>query len=87
MSNPAYGRASYQTNRLLVLSASGGQCCVPGCDRPATTADHIVSLSHGGTHDLANLRAMCRHHNSSLGARQTNELRRAKRLGRRSRRW
>jgi 5-methylcytosine-specific restriction endonuclease McrA len=87
MKNPAYNRASYQTNRRLVLVASGGRCCVAGCTRLATTADHIVPLARGGTHDLANLRAMCAHHNSSLGARLTTEIKAARKLGRTSRRW
>jgi 5-methylcytosine-specific restriction endonuclease McrA len=85
--NPAYNRASYQTNRRQVLVASEGRCSVAGCPRPATTADHVVPLAKGGAHDVANLRAMCRHHNSALGARLVNEIRAAKKLGRRSRRW
>jgi 5-methylcytosine-specific restriction endonuclease McrA len=87
MKNPAYNRASYQTNRRLVLVASEGRCCVAGCHRPATTADHVIPLARGGTHDLTNLRAMCRYHNSALGARLVAELRAARKLGRTSRRW
>jgi hypothetical protein len=41
----------------------------------------------GGTNHIDNLRAMCAHHNSSLGARLVNEMKAAKKLGRRSRRW
>jgi 5-methylcytosine-specific restriction endonuclease McrA len=70
-----------------VLAASDGKCSVPGCTRPATTADHIVALRLGGDHSVDNLRPMCPHHNSSLGAKLTNEIRAAKKLGRRSRRW
>jgi 5-methylcytosine-specific restriction endonuclease McrA len=85
--NPAYNRRSYQTNRRQVLAASGGRCAIAGCGRLATTADHVIPLARGGTHDLANLRALCAFHNSSLGAALTNEIKAAKRLGRRSRRW
>jgi 5-methylcytosine-specific restriction endonuclease McrA len=87
MKNPAYNRASYQTNRRLVLVASQGKCSVSGCTRLATTADHIVPLARGGTHDPSNLRAMCSYHNSALGAAVTNQIRAAKKLGRTSRRW
>lgn len=87
MANPAYRSGIYQRNRQIVLAAAGGRCFWPGCDRTATTVDHVLPLAQGGTHDLANLRPCCRRHNSVLGANLTNEIRRAKNLGRRSRGW
>jgi 5-methylcytosine-specific restriction endonuclease McrA len=86
MSNPAYQNRGYRKNRQIVLSQSR-RCFWPGCTTPATTADHITPLARGGTHDLANLRPACRHHNSVLAAQLTNEIRAAKKLGRRSRGW
>lgn len=86
MTDP-YGSSVYRRNRRIVLSCADGRCSVVGCSRRATTCDHIVPLARGGGHDLANLRAMCWYHNSQGGADITNLLRRAKRIGRQSRRW
>jgi 5-methylcytosine-specific restriction endonuclease McrA len=85
-----YADRQYQTNKRLVLEAAAGRCQMnPYCTRTATTVDHIVPLALGGTHDLANLRAACKHHNSAAGARLLNANRRfaAKGVGRRSRPW
>jgi 5-methylcytosine-specific restriction endonuclease McrA len=87
VTNPAYRSTAYQTNRRIILARSGGHCFWPGCTRLATTADHITPLAKGGTHDLANLRAACRRHNSVLGAQLTNQIRAQKKIGRRSRTW
>ncbi|MEU7773666.1 HNH endonuclease [Micromonospora taraxaci] len=37
--------------------------------RPATTADHILPVSRGGTNDLANMRPACAACNYSRGNR------------------
>jgi len=42
-------------------------CCYPGCNKPANTADHIIPVDAGGTHDMDNLRPMCLGHNGTLG--------------------
>jgi len=85
--NP-YAAAVYRRNRLAVLEAAGWRCqMMPGCLNRATTADHIIPLVAGGGHDLANLRAACWAHNSAGGARITNSIKAARRVGRRSRRW
>jgi 5-methylcytosine-specific restriction endonuclease McrA len=84
MSDP-YRFALYQRNRRAVLEAAGYRCC--RCGKAANTADHIVPLVMGGTHDLSNLRPMCRRCNSSLGAQLTNRLKMAGKVGRQSRRW
>jgi 5-methylcytosine-specific restriction endonuclease McrA len=86
MSDP-YKAPLYLRNRRLVLEAGGGRCQWPGCRRPATTIDHVVPLARGGTHDLANLRASCARCNSRGGVEITNEKRRLRKLGRRSRAW
>lgn len=82
-----YHSPAYQQARPIVLARAGGVCEWPGCDRPATTVDHIIPLAHGGTHHLANLRASCRRCNSQGGAKIMNEVLAARRVGRRSRRW
>lgn len=35
-------------------------CSVRGCGNKATDVDHILPLRFGGTHDYANLRALCK---------------------------
>lgn len=42
----------------------GGQCWIPGCTEPGTALDHVKPLSKGGSNWPANLRPICRRHNS-----------------------
>lgn len=45
-------------------------CAIPSCGTTdQLTVDHIRPLSRGGTDDLANLRFLCRSHNSAKGDR------------------
>ena len=83
----AYHRANYRNVRAMVLARAGYVCEWPGCSNRATTVDHVVPLSAGGNNDPSNLRASCAPCNYRGGAAITNELRRARRIGRRSRRW
>jgi 5-methylcytosine-specific restriction endonuclease McrA len=80
-----YKSSVYQRNRRLVLEASGWRCS--RCGAPANTVDHIRQLIHGGTHDLSNLRPMCKSCNSRLGAQDTNARAPQRAVGRMSRRW
>jgi 5-methylcytosine-specific restriction endonuclease McrA len=84
MSHP-YRFAVYQRNRRAVLDAAGWRCTY--CGGRANTADHVVPLVLGGSHDLANLVACCRRCNSRRGAQLTNDLKAAGKVGARSRRW
>jgi 5-methylcytosine-specific restriction endonuclease McrA len=84
--NP-YADRVYQQARPVVLARSGGRCEWPGCTKAATSVDHVLPLSKGGTHDLANLRASCRACNSRGGMAVVNALRWNRRLGKRSRQW
>jgi 5-methylcytosine-specific restriction endonuclease McrA len=59
--------------REQVFAAKGRSCY--RCGAYASTVDHIVAVALGGTHDLANLRPACSHHNSSTGASMGNRLR------------
>ena len=75
-----YGTSAWRKTSRLVVLAAGGRCQItPGCRRPATTADHIVSawvLAQTGRLEdffaLDNLRAACRSCNSRRGAMETN---------------
>lgn len=47
----------------------GGVCWVPGCGLPYEDVDHFVPLRQGGTNWPANLRPICKSHNSAKGAK------------------
>lgn len=69
----------WQKVRLLVLHRDRHLCQMrlDGCTVKATTVDHIVELMHGGPRlDPSNLRAACKHCNSSSGATRGNLARR-----------
>ena len=58
-----------KSKRVLQRDHYQCQLRLPGCQGRATTADHIVPRSRGGTSDLANLVSACRHCNSAKGNR------------------
>ncbi len=67
-------RAGFNSKRaqliLALIDRDGYTCQRGGCRvREDLTIDHVVPVSRGGCDDLANLRLMCRSHNSSRGAR------------------
>lgn len=67
---PRSGRASLAITRQ-VIAVYGDTCHL--CGRPgATTRDHIIPYSHGGTDDLANLRPAHRSCNSRRGNKALN---------------
>ena len=80
-----YKSKLYQRNRRLVLEQSRFRCQI--CGNRAVTCDHVRPLAMGGTHDIANLRALCWSCNSRLGAEVTNAIKAARKVGRHSRRW
>lgn len=64
------GKASMQVTQL-VLATYGTTCHL--CGQPgATTRDHLIPYSHGGTDDLHNLRPAHRRCNSKRGNRALN---------------
>jgi 5-methylcytosine-specific restriction endonuclease McrA len=54
-----YGSPEYKRNREAAKRRAGGRCEV--CQHPHTRlqADHIIPVSQGGGHSLANLRMSC----------------------------
>ena len=77
--------ARHRDLRRQALGRDGHECQCSGCDscsippwaaarkcgRVATTADHLVPLSHGGTQTLDNYAAMCLPCNSAKRDRRT----------------
>ena len=70
MAHPEYNGA-WQRIRLEVLARDGHRCQMqgPACKQHATTVDHIIPRSQGGTRDMTNLRAACTTCNYSAGAK------------------
>jgi 5-methylcytosine-specific restriction endonuclease McrA len=62
MTKHHYNSKIYKANRLRVLKRDD-YCCIY-CGSPANTADHIVPVSKGGTHEESNLIAACTRCNS-----------------------
>jgi 5-methylcytosine-specific restriction endonuclease McrA len=57
-----YGSAEYKRNRAVTMRRADWRCEIRTegiCTFRATTCDHIVPVSAGGTHALSNLRAAC----------------------------
>lgn len=57
-----YHHPRWRLIRQIVLAAAESQCQIrgPRCKGTATTVDHVIPLSQGGSwFDLANLRAAC----------------------------
>lgn len=52
-----YNDPLYRKNRAIVLKASNYVCVY--CAGVANTADHLIPVSLGGTHELSNLAAAC----------------------------
>jgi 5-methylcytosine-specific restriction endonuclease McrA len=69
-STQRYG-AGWGTISRRILRRDGHVCQLrlPGCTGTATTVDHRIPRSQGGTATESNLVAACRHCNSSKGAR------------------
>jgi 5-methylcytosine-specific restriction endonuclease McrA len=65
---PKWEQLSYRVRTRLKLEtfqAKGDRCWQ--CGAPATEPDHIIPVSAGGEHTVANLRPACRFHNRRRG--------------------
>lgn len=82
--NPEKVQRNYQRRRALEANATVDgylptnkelaawyerACMVPGCHAEKTTLDHVIPLSAGGTHELANFSPLCKKHNSMKRAK------------------
>lgn len=66
--------ASAKPQLMLALIERDGYRCARCGAIEELTIDHILPLSKGGTDDLANLRILCKKHNSKKGARPPDDF-------------
>jgi 5-methylcytosine-specific restriction protein A len=72
-----YDNPAWLANRAMVLQREP-RCRF--CQEPATVVDHIKPLKEGGTHDISNLRPLCkschdRHtHSQTLGKDKRDDI-------------
>ena len=52
--------AEYQRNRLRRLALDDYRCTTRGCNQRASTTHHVLPVSKGGSHAVANLRSICK---------------------------
>ncbi|CAB4167525.1 HNHc domain containing protein [uncultured Caudovirales phage] len=57
----------YRGQRERVFSRDGRLCAVCGTDEGEMHIDHIIPRKHGGTHDMDNLRVLCKSCNLRKG--------------------
>lgn len=70
-----YG-AEYRRNAALCKRRAGGRC--ERCGKPGRLqADHVTPVSQGGSHELANLQALCEGCHQAKTAREGGGFRRA----------
>ena len=62
-------------NRYIAAHPVCAHCQEQGRITPATEVDHIIPLEHGGTHDEANLQALCKPCHSAKTARDGDRWR------------
>jgi 5-methylcytosine-specific restriction endonuclease McrA len=82
-SDATYQDPVYKRNKAIVRRRSGGRCewtdqgqrC---SSRDRVQCDHLVPVSRGGTHDLTNLRDLCRQHHDQKTAQEGGGFRGAK---------
>jgi 5-methylcytosine-specific restriction endonuclease McrA len=58
----------YRAQRERVFSRDGRMCQICGTDEGEMHIDHVISRKSGGTHDLENLRVLCKSCNLRKGA-------------------
>lgn len=63
MARKHYNSSQYKMNRLKILHRDDFTCYY--CKREATTVDHVIPISKGGTNEESNLVAACKTCNSA----------------------
>jgi len=58
----------YRSQRERVFNRDGRSCAICGTDEGEMHIDHIIPRKAGGTHDLDNLRVLCKRCNLRKGA-------------------
>jgi 5-methylcytosine-specific restriction endonuclease McrA len=58
----------YRSQRERVFNRDGRSCAICGTDEGEMHIDHIIPRKAGGTHDLDNLRVLCKNCNLRKGA-------------------
>ena len=58
----------YRSQRERVFNRDGRSCAICGTDEGEMHIDHIIPRKAGGTHDLDNLRVLCKSCNLRKGA-------------------
>ena len=58
----------YRSQRERVFNRDGRSCAICGMDEGEMHIDHIIPRKAGGTHDLDNLRVLCKSCNLRKGA-------------------
>lgn len=66
--------AQVPLSRRAVLMRDGRRCQFSHCERAASTVDHLVPRSRGGTHEWTNVVAACSQCNTRKGDRLLHEL-------------
>lgn len=64
--DPYYKSGEWLALRRAVLARDGHRCTVAGCAGEGVVVDHIVSRRNGGADAMANLRTLCRAHDSRI---------------------
>jgi 5-methylcytosine-specific restriction endonuclease McrA len=59
----------YRSQRERVFKRDGHSCQICGTDEGEMHVDHIISRKAGGTHDLDNLRVLCKSCNLRKGSK------------------
>ena len=59
----------YRSQRERVFNRDGRICQICGTDEGEMHIDHIISRKSGGTHDLDNLRVLCKQCNLRKGSK------------------
>lgn len=75
VADPFYHSTDWKTLRAECFKRDGYRCTVPGCDKRAVYADHVLSRKAGGKDELGNLRSLCASHDARVKEDHTGQRR------------